>query len=211
MKNATVAFFSSISHCKYRIYNSIMIHLRKIISTRLIKEYREFINWTSRSGATRTGDVIHTDEPKSAKSPSSGILLRDELLRKESKDFMKELIQNPYTTYTKNKTQEDIKQLYINQLFLENQDEPLRCEYCGKGPLVIYKVSNEELEKMLIDITYQPTKFKKYNGATVDHKVPRSSGGEKYDTTNMAVACYSCNQRKGNMDYDEWLEILKKR
>ena len=38
---------------------------------------------------------------------------------------------------------------------------------------------------------------------TIDHLRPRSRGGSNKNH-NLAWACYSCNQRKGNMDESEF-------
>jgi 5-methylcytosine-specific restriction endonuclease McrA len=40
--------------------------------------------------------------------------------------------------------------------------------------------------------------------ATVDHKVPVSSGIDKLDVTNWVVACKKCNNRKGSKSYEEF-------
>lgn len=62
----------------------------------------------------------------------------------------------------------------------------LTCEYCGK----------EDLDKDAPD----------YSGylATIDHIIPTSKGGKKYDTSNFAVACRPCNRDKGDKFLHEW-------
>ena len=34
--------------------------------------------------------------------------------------------------------------------------------------------------------------------ATVDHVMPLSKGGAEFDEANCVVACYRCNQKKGD-------------
>ena len=60
----------------------------------------------------------------------------------------------------------------------------LVCTYCGRDDLV-----REQPEGTF----RQPA-----NLATVDHVVPVSKGGERYDKGNCAVACYRCNQKKAD-------------
>lgn len=61
--------------------------------------------------------------------------------------------------------------------FLNSQR--LQCAYCNKGKLQIYTQDHERL-------------------ATVDHIWPLSKGGNRYDPTNLCIACEPCNSRKGN-------------
>ena len=49
-------------------------------------------------------------------------------------------------------------------------------------------------------------KFNPKDGATCDHRIPLSKGGDKIDYKNLAVCCYQCNQQKKNIDYDVWLK-----
>lgn len=43
------------------------------------------------------------------------------------------------------------------------------------------------------------------NSATIEHVIPRSCGGEDVED-NMAMACYDCNQKRGVLDIDVFLE-----
>lgn len=45
--------------------------------------------------------------------------------------------------------------------------------------------------------------------ATLDHIVPKSKGGP-WKKTNMVVACEPCNKKRGDMDYQEFLELCGK-
>lgn len=64
-----------------------------------------------------------------------------------------------------------------------HKHEPLKCVYCGKGNLII---DGEECADG--------------HGlghlATIDHVVPVSKGGSRYDESNCVVACFKCNQKK---------------
>lgn len=71
--------------------------------------------------------------------------------------------------------------------FLNSHD--LVCHYCGKTGL-----------KIEVDITKKSElKFL----ATIDHVVPISKGGAQFDPDNYVVACFNCNQKKGdNENFD---------
>lgn len=74
--------------------------------------------------------------------------------------------------------------LTFRENFLE-KNKPLKCYYCGKSGLVT-------------DIDDMSSARKRSMLATIDHIVPISKGGEKYDTNNCVVACYPCNAKKKN-------------
>lgn len=42
--------------------------------------------------------------------------------------------------------------------------------------------------------------------ATIDHKVPRSNGGEETDTANFVLCCNRCNANKAATSKHEFLE-----
>jgi 5-methylcytosine-specific restriction endonuclease McrA len=42
----------------------------------------------------------------------------------------------------------------------------------------------------------------------VDHLIPRSRGG-KDNLDNLVTACHGCNQAKGDLLFDEWLDIMR--
>ena len=64
------------------------------------------------------------------------------------------------------------------------RDGRLICVYCERDDLI---------EEMPDGMTRAPA-----NLATIDHVVPVSKGGPRYDRKNCAIACYPCNQRKGD-------------
>lgn len=58
------------------------------------------------------------------------------------------------------------------------------CYYCGKKNLQReVDMTNKEELKIL---------------ATIDHVMPLSKGGSRFDKSNCVVACFPCNQKKGN-------------
>ena len=61
----------------------------------------------------------------------------------------------------------------------------LVCHYCHTGGL-------------LEDVGETPTKAELRKLATLDHVLPQSKGGGTYDKANLVVACYPCNQAKGD-------------
>lgn len=78
-----------------------------------------------------------------------------------------------------------------------------RCHYCD---VLLIRWQHKE--------GYQPPTdyMRDVNGflvgyATLDHIMPRVCGGQD-TTTNTVLACAACNQRKGIMDYDEFLAVL---
>ena len=59
----------------------------------------------------------------------------------------------------------------------------LSCKYCGLKNLI----PNHKTKGVQ----------KKYF-ATIDHVIPLSKGGKKYDSENLVVACMPCNTKKGD-------------
>jgi len=62
----------------------------------------------------------------------------------------------------------------------------LYCEYCGKGPLKIQSRNNNNI-------------------ATLDHVIPISKNGPKFDSSNIVIACSACNGRKGDKDLNKFI------
>lgn len=189
-----------------------------------VKKYSEFIlelhritSSSSSSGRTKFIDWVH-DDPSVAKSPSAGILLRKELSDIEF-DELKSNINAP--DWLLRAVQKDpskanklmkFKVTMNNLQFLKDKakEGELRCEYCNKGPLIIYDINPGEITpEMLEDPNLRfNAKFDKKDGATCDHKVPMDRGGDKFNYNNLAVSCYSCNNRKGNMAWEAWEKII---
>lgn len=47
-----------------------------------------------------------------------------------------------------------------------------------------------------------------FNRMTIDHKVPLAYGGTNY-IDNLQLACLSCNQMKGSMDMEEFIDKVQ--
>lgn len=114
--------------------------------------------------------------------------------------------------YVKRKNNDEKISIRANNIkFLKDKElelGQLYCEYCEKGPLRIYSFNVERLLKdKKFDIFNSKRNFNEKDGATCDHKVPKSKGGEKFDYSNLAVCYYSCNQEKYNMSWERCKEI----
>ena len=167
-----------------------------------ITELRKITSNISKSGSTKEMDWIY-DDPQDNKSLSSSILLRQQLKEKELEDSGLPI---QFSKYPKSKI--DKFKITLNNLkFLKDKQEEgdLFCEYCHKGPLVIYDITGEPNFKKRIN-----SNFNKNNGATTDHKTPLSKGGDKFGYDNLAVCCYRCNQRKRNLNYKDWINLINK-
>ena len=66
---------------------------------------------------------------------------------------------------------------------VSKSDVKLKCHYCGKTGLVkdIEDMSSAAQRSIL---------------ATIDHVIPISKGGKRFDVSNCVVACYKCNSKK---------------
>lgn len=167
------------------------------------------------SGRTKYIDTIW-DDPTSSKSHSSAVVLRNKLKDLEDVETRDELGDLPDWALRKIKSNPDkyekLKVTLNNLKFLKDklkEDGELNCEYCGKGPLVIYDFSIKSVINALDDPNMRfNTKFNPFDGATCDHKIPQSKGGDKFDYSNLAVSCYRCNRKKGNMNYEDWNDFL---
>lgn len=70
-----------------------------------------------------------------------------------------------------------------------------------KGLLALYR-DNPTCEYCGITLTAQIRQ--------IDHKVPLCLGGD-HSIANLAIACASCNLRKGSMPFDKWMSLLVER
>lgn len=190
----------------------------------MILKFLQFINeeltkipfYKSKSGSSSGVHLIYDDENPYIKSQASGILLRNKLKEDEIESIVSLLgTENIPKHYINDPKFFKLLVVYNNLKFLKDTLEDkgrLECEYCGKGPLVIYDIvkNSDNARSFLDNPKYKlNVKFNPVDGATCDHKVPQSKGGDKFDYNNLAVCCYSCNQGKGNMDYEDWLERIK--
>ena len=70
------------------------------------------------------------------------------------------------------------------------------CEYCGKTKM--RKVSNKK------------GKPAHSNALTVDHAIPISLGGKRFDESNLRICCWECNSAKGSMkEFQFRVHLLK--
>lgn len=181
----------------------------------LTEELRD-INTNISGGRFKEIDKIYNDEDAHVKSRASGILLKDKL-RKEEMDSILTALENgakPEDFNTEDHKLLRILVLMNNLKFLKDtlQDKgKLQCEYCGKGPLIIYDVVASKFKNLIDNPHYKLNQnFDPEWGATCDHKDPQSLGGDKFDYSNLAVCCYRCNQRKRSMPYKQWMERIGK-
>jgi len=75
----------------------------------------------------------------------------------------------------------DFRLKYLTKFRLIHGD--LFCYKCGKTGL-LEEVEDNNLQNQIL--------------ATVEHIIPISIGGDKYDESNLTVSCYKCNQRDDN-------------
>ena len=89
--------------------------------------------------------------------------------------------------------------------FVTRQTE-LVCHYCGKK--LVSDVPDET--KRPRDRMFRRKRVPKGRMATVDHVMPLSRGGSRYDVTNLVIACERCNGTKGSLTPEEWEEKKRK-
>lgn len=195
----------------------------KLFQEFIKEELRTIVSDSSSSGRTKYIDTILDDIPSSTKSLSSGILLRQDLKDKEFDDFRRSISSNIPDYVVRNLLKGGVKiskfdkfRVTLNNLeFLKykSKEGDLYCEYCEKGPLVIYDFNPDEITSSNINNSKYRfnTKFKESDGATADHRQPQSKGGDKFNYDNLAVCCYRCNRKKGDMSWDQWNNYLKQK
>lgn len=66
-------------------------------------------------------------------------------------------------------------------------------------------IKNSELVSLLLAADGKCSYCGSFARLSFDHKVPLSKGGE-HSIENIAIACVSCNSRKGSMRLDEFIE-----
>jgi 5-methylcytosine-specific restriction endonuclease McrA len=65
------------------------------------------------------------------------------------------------------------------------KDGALICRLCGRDDLIDCQYTG-----------YKPKGFVE-NIATIEHIIPKSKGGLKYNPSNMTITCYKCNNKRG--------------
>lgn len=203
-----------------RPFNKIVISLRsnqnKFRAKRFLTEELKDIT-TNVSGSGKEVTKIYNDEDAYIKSPAAGVLLNNKF-KKEEMDSIITALQKGVKPDEFGSI-EDPKLLRIlvlanNLKFLKDtlkEKGRLKCEYCDKGPLIIYDVRPDKFSNLIDNPYYRLNlDFDPEWGATCDHKDPQSLGGDKFDYSNLAVCCYRCNQRKRSMPYKQWMERIGK-
>jgi 5-methylcytosine-specific restriction endonuclease McrA len=135
----------------------------------------------SSSGSTKEVDLILSDV-SNCKSLASSILLRKYLMEMDVDYIEKMDLIN--------------KRIEFSRSYLESvlsRDGDIKCTYCGKGDLVI---------------EYDGMRVKESIKATIDHIVPVSRGGGRFDVSNITPCCGECNGKKGNKSLDDFLKSI---
>ena len=102
------------------------------------------------------------------------------------------LLQRLYTQIESNRWSKVCKQFLEKEL---DKHKKLTCYYCNN--------SNLKLKSN-----------KRHEQATVDHIIPKSEGGEEFNSSNFVVCCSNCNKKKSSKTFDEFINskyIQKKR
>ena len=63
---------------------------------------------------------------------------------------------------------------------------------------------NGKLHCWFCDKTLQTKTPNIENFATLDHLIPQSKGGKKYDVNNVVVSCFECNNKKGSLSLSQF-------
>jgi hypothetical protein len=173
-----------------------------------INEFKKVKFDGSNTGRTK---ILHNvlDEPTDSRSYSSSVLLRDYLRNQEivdalSGDTFDGLSKKQKFRIKSYGKTDKIKRALNNLKFLKSKerDGKLHCEYCNRGPLIIYAFDPTFHKKSNL-------RFNQSDGATCDHRNPVSKGGDPFDHKNLAVCCYRCNQKKSNMSWEDWEDYMK--
>ncbi len=208
----------SVNHLERGRSKKIKENMKNILSfNKFNEELVDITSHRSASGKFKEVDKIYSEENPHIKSRASYLLLKDKYKKAELEDI-KKLFTAGMPVYKYKTDDPKLAKILVtlnNLQFLKHrlkEDGELRCEYCDKGPLVIYDIFPDELDNLIGNPYHRLNKkFDPADGATCDHKNPQSLGGDKFDYSNLAVCCYSCNQRKRSMPYDEWMRKIGKK
>lgn len=82
--------------------------------------------------------------------------------------------------------------------YLAKRQGGWECHYC-EVPIAMMASDEKEIRHL---------KRMGFAKATVDHKIPKSKGGNDAPK-NLVLCCDDCNKRKASMDYKAFVELLK--
>lgn len=136
----------------------------------------------SNSGSTRFVDSIHF-EIQNPKTYASYVLLKNYYFELDEYNSRSIANRMRMVRFSRNHLSD-----------IQRKEGSLTCTYCSKPNLVI------ELHGMKVSHSIK---------ATIDHIVPKSKGGELFNTENIAVCCGKCNSKKSSMSVEEFLKIVK--
>jgi len=125
-----------------------------------------------------SGEVHITRGIPSSGSYGDSLLSKHFYRSSDRRDYVKKF--HPYEFYYAR-----ARKIFLRR-FKKKNGGKLHCEYCKRGPL---KADNGNF-------------FSTLKNATIDHKVPLSKGGKRFDFDNMACSCEKCNRKKG--DKEQW-------
>lgn len=105
-------------------------------------------------------------------------------------------------TKPKESTEDKAKWLQFRDHFVAKQTK-LACLYCNK---VLLSDAPTMPCKLKDHIFRRKKHIPKQDIATIDHVIPVSKGGAKFDENNMVIACHSCNGSKADKSFIEFME-----
>lgn len=159
-----------------------------------MQQYKKIIAYR-RPSRYEPGKVVNVilAEPTSSHSLASLVLLTDYYRGLEAKGYADKFNINLFDDYYKELSNYNLLTIlrrHFNQMFLSKSN--LRCGYCNKE--IVIRNSTRQL----------------HDSATIDHKVPLLEDPDWFDETNLVACCGKCNNEKGDMPYQEWLNKINK-
>lgn len=84
------------------------------------------------------------------------------------------------------------------------------CHYCNlEGTFVIVWIDDADDHSVHTDL-FTFDENNRLVMMTIDHIIPKSKGGTK-SLSNLITACQTCNNHKGDADYDEYIKRLDRK
>lgn len=78
--------------------------------------------------------------------------------------------------------------LYRDMYLTASGKDEFSCHYCSR---IVFR----EHENLKMKVT-------------LDHVVPTSKGGGRYDFHNLVPACFNCNRKKGDLTVEEFVRMM---